>query len=182
MIYKTFSEQVMAAMTAAMLISYVCVVGVCVYWYLDDQHPIEEIEGRFLGWDDVNPRVAWIEWSGVRTRSCEGSNTRMIVNGTQEDLPSKQIVYNGPVSNPERKRETWRNSFELPPQYYAYQEHPKKAKYRARWEYWCNVWQRRISPLVVYPPDIEFEIPGVAENEFPTAPSPKPRPKAHLMP
>lgn len=135
-------------------------LGLCAYWAADRQLPIAAQSGKFVGWDEHNPHIGWIEWTGVRQRYCEGISYRWLVNGVVIELAPIHVRYNGNVDNPEKKSTTWRVAFEIPEWY------KHNGSYRVRIEYSCNPFQK-FFPLVVSLPDIPFKFPGGATELLP---------------
>lgn len=136
-------------------------IGLCVYWAADRELPILGQSGVFIGWDENNPKIGWIEWTGIRQRVCDGTSYRWLVNGVVIELPQIHVWSNGKVDNPEKKPSSWRISFEVPEWFHH------NASYRARILYQCNPLQK-VFPLIVQLPDIPFEMPGAKKESLST--------------
>ena len=108
--------------------------------------------GRFVGWDDKNPRIGYVEWTGVRQRYCDGISYRWIVNGVVIELSPIHVTYRGEVNNPKKEPTKWIVPFEIPEWFHH------NASYRVRVSYACNALQK-VFPLVVDLPDIPFKMP-----------------------
>ena len=129
------------------------------YWASDTREPIDQLEGRFIGWAPWNPRIGLIEWTGIRVRSCDGWSYRQLVNGHYVDLSAIRIT--GAPLDPSKKgqKQSWTVEFAVPPGF----DHA--GHYRVRPEYYCNPWQRTIWPLRTYPDDIPFPKPPPEPKE-----------------
>lgn len=46
--------------------------GILVYWWADDQRPIENVSVQFSEWDPNDPEIAYLNWTADRYRVCEG--------------------------------------------------------------------------------------------------------------
>lgn len=134
-------------------------IGLMAY---DRDPPIIDLQGRFAGWSEHNPRIGIVEWTGKRMRSCDGWSYRQVVNGHVIDLsPIKITSY--PIA-PENvgKEEKWIVEFELPRAF----DHD--GHYRIRAEYYCNAFHRSVWPIVLTPADVPFQLPPrVAEYPLP---------------
>lgn len=143
-------------------------IGLCLYWATDREMPILAQSGVFAGWDEHNPRIGWIEWTGIRQRYCEGTSYRWLVDGVVVELAPIHIRYNGEAPVVNKKTSSWRVPFEIPEWF------RQNASYRVRVEYSCNPFQK-LYPLVVTLPDIPFEMPGaVKESLSPNSQAPTP--------
>lgn len=127
-------------------------IGLCLYWAADRQLPILAQSGVFVGWDKNNPRIGWIEWTGIRQRVCDGTSYRWLVDGIVVELPPIHVWSNGKVDNPDKKSSSWRVAFEVP-EWFRH-----NGSYRARILYQCNPLQK-VFPLIVQLPDIAFKMP-----------------------
>lgn len=128
-------------------------IGLCLYWAADRELPILAQSGVFVGWDEHNSRIGWVEWTGIRQRYCDGTSYRWLVDGVVIELPTIHIRPNQEEDVPDKKLSTWRVAFEVPEWFH------QNASYRVRVEYSCNSWQK-LFPLVVSLPDVPFEMPG----------------------
>ena len=149
-------EQRFRATIYALLAIIIGSFTLCMYWAADRQLPILAQSGKFVGWDEKNPKIGWVEWTGVRQRYCEGVSHRWIVNSVVIELTPIHVTYRGEVANPERKASSWRVPFEVPDWF------NHSASYRVRVSYSCNPWQK-IFPMVVELPDVPFVVPGSPE-------------------
>lgn len=119
----------------------------------DRGEPVTNLQGRFLGWNEHNPRIGTVEWTGERKRSCDGWSYRQIVNGHVVDLtPIKITRYD---LKPEQigKVERWVVDFEVP------RDFDHAGHYRIRPEYYCNAFHRALWPIQLTPPDVAFPPP-----------------------
>lgn len=144
-----------------LIIVFVGILIVCGVWLLDRKPPLENLTGRFVGWAEDDPRVAIVEWSAIRRRSCQGWNYRNIVSD-QIVIPlypwfiEEREVRDEEIGNPT----TWRVEFEVPHDFRG-----GYGSYRVRHEYHCNPLQRVFWPIIVRSDDVHL---GNMTSRIPT--------------
>lgn len=166
-----------AAMACILLWIIMLPVGLIAYWqFIDTTPPVEQIDGKFVGWDATHPRRGWVEWSAVHNRSCPGTAYRWLVNGVIAELTPMNIPYAGNVGALNDGRVVWHTPFEVP-DYYRH-----SAMHRVRIEYACNPWQHLV-PLIVPVPDVAIPLPpGIPARPAPPAPQPQTEPPDVIPP
>lgn len=134
---------------------------VCSIWLLDRQPPLENLTGRFIGWAEDDPRVAIIEWSAIRKRSCQGWNYRNIVMDQIVIPLYPWFIEEREIRDEEVDKPTsWRVEFDVPHDFRG-----GEGAYRVRHEYHCNPLQRVFWPIIVRSNDVQL---GATTSRIPT--------------
>lgn len=122
------------------------------YWSLDLQPPFAGVSGTFKGWDEHDPTIGRVEWTGQRYRYCDGKVSRWVINNGRYVHFSRSEFSGSSDLPPEEqgRADTVYAKFEIP---WGAKQQLVQPKYRIRIEYACNPLQR-IFPIVVSPPEI----------------------------
>lgn len=127
------------------------------YWAVDDEYPLTGVTGRFVGWDEKNPNVGRVEWTGIRNRYCDATVDHWVINDGkyvsfyETHRPGSHIMDEADKGKPD----IIYDSFEVPEEVRKNLINPK---YRVRFEFVCNYLQKAF-PLVVPVPELSITPP-----------------------
>jgi hypothetical protein len=137
-------------------IAMTIIMGISVtvlYWAaIDTEYPLFAISGKFNGWDQHNPNIARIEWTGERYRYCDAKIGHWFINDGKPVLSyqTERYVSGLHYEGVPGSAETIYDPVEIPPEIRNNLVNPK---YRVRFYFSCNYLQRHF-PLEVVPPEL----------------------------
>lgn len=126
------------------------------YWAVDRKFPVKHIVGRFVQWENLDPPIARIQWSGERSRLCLGQTTNWIFSDKAIDLPSTALPHRDSVVSKGDGPVKWMESIPIPPEAFGHGEDAITLNVRFTW--YCNPLQE-YWPLEADAPPIALPIP-----------------------
>lgn len=143
-------------MAISLGMSTIIPAGVIIYWSMDRGYPMDLVQGRFEGWENISPPIVKIRWTGSRERMCPGKSEGLVFTDTVFPLPERILPQSNLQANIGKGQVVWSESIRLPDTVLETPEPNLFLTIRFSWE--CNPLQH-YWPIVINAPRINIPLP-----------------------